>query len=127
MRTRETYLPRKYHQAVERWRETFIPDYDFLHESWDKHFPKDQRFKLCAFRELGIGFDGASTTLSMSPRARQLRTAVASPASARPAGSRAKAGTSPPKRPNPGSSRRLPRSLLASRHRSPGWHCSCPC
>lgn len=54
MRTRETYLPRKYHQAVERWRETFIPDYDFLHESWDKHFPKDERFRLCAYRELGI-------------------------------------------------------------------------
>ena len=28
MRTRQTYLPKKYHQAVERWRETFIPDYD---------------------------------------------------------------------------------------------------
>jgi 1,2-phenylacetyl-CoA epoxidase catalytic subunit len=54
MRTRETYLPKKYHQAVERWRETFLPDYDFLLESWDKHFPKEPEFKLCAYRELGI-------------------------------------------------------------------------
>lgn len=54
MRTRETYLPKKYHAAVERWRDTFLPDYDFLLESWDKHFPKEPRFKLCAYRELGI-------------------------------------------------------------------------
>ena len=54
MRTRETYLPKKYHAAVERWRETFLPDYDYLLESWDDYFPKEPQFKLCAYRELGI-------------------------------------------------------------------------
>jgi 1,2-phenylacetyl-CoA epoxidase catalytic subunit len=54
MRTRQTYLPKKYHQAVESWRETFIPDYPFLVESWEKHFPKEPNFELCAYRELGI-------------------------------------------------------------------------
>ncbi len=54
MRTREAVLPGKFHSAVERWRDTFIPDYDFLMENWDRHFPKEPRFKLCAFRELGI-------------------------------------------------------------------------
>ena len=54
MQSRETYLPKKYHNAVERWRETFIPDYDFLQENWERTFPKEPHFKLCAFRELGI-------------------------------------------------------------------------
>ena len=54
MQTREARLPGKFHDAVVRWRDTFIPDYDFLMDNWDKHFPKEPRFKLCAFRELGI-------------------------------------------------------------------------
>ncbi|MEE8525515.1 MAG: hypothetical protein V3T72_16385, partial [Thermoanaerobaculia bacterium] len=54
MRTRQTYLPKKYHRAVESWREIFIPDYPFLVENWDKHFPKEPHFELCAYRELGI-------------------------------------------------------------------------
>ena len=54
MPTREARLPGNYHDAVVRWRDTFIPDYDFLLESWEKHFPKEPHFKLCAFRELGI-------------------------------------------------------------------------
>ena len=54
MRTRETSLPRRYHDAVVAWRETFIPDYDYLMENWEQHFPKEPRFRLCAYRELGI-------------------------------------------------------------------------
>ncbi len=54
MRTRETHLPKRYHDAVVRWRETFIPDYDYLLDNWEKYFPKEPRFKLCAFRERGI-------------------------------------------------------------------------
>ena len=54
MRTRETSMPRKYHDAVVAWRKTFIPDYDYLLENWEAHFPKEPRFKLCAYRELGI-------------------------------------------------------------------------
>ncbi len=50
----KTRLPGKYHDAVVKWRQTFLPDYDFLVENWDKHFPRDRPFELCAFRELGI-------------------------------------------------------------------------
>jgi 1,2-phenylacetyl-CoA epoxidase catalytic subunit len=52
--TRTATLPRPFHLAVERWRDEFIPDYDFLLESWDKHFPKEPEFQLCAYRELGM-------------------------------------------------------------------------
>ncbi|MEM8932983.1 MAG: Phenylacetic acid catabolic protein [Acidobacteriota bacterium] len=54
MATREVLLPKKYHDAVERWRDTFLPDYGFLLESWEKHFPKEPVFKLCAYRECGM-------------------------------------------------------------------------
>ncbi len=52
--TKEALLPKRYHSAVERWRETFIPDFDFLVENWDRHFPKERPFKLCAYRECGM-------------------------------------------------------------------------
>lgn len=47
-------LPKKYHDAVLRWQQQFLPDLDFLQENWDKHFPKDPCYKLCAYREQGI-------------------------------------------------------------------------
>jgi len=52
--TREALLPARYHNAVERWRETFIPDFDYLLEQWPQHFPKDPQFKLCAYRECQV-------------------------------------------------------------------------
>jgi len=54
MATRQTRIPDPFHKAVEKWRDTFIPDFDLLMENWEKYFPKDPRFELCAFRELGI-------------------------------------------------------------------------
>ena len=36
------------------WRDTYLPDYDFLMENWEKHFPHEPRFELCAYRELGM-------------------------------------------------------------------------
>ena len=54
MAVTKTYIPKKDHDAVVRWQETYLPDYDFLVENWDKYFPKDQQFELCAFRELGM-------------------------------------------------------------------------
>ncbi len=54
MRSRESLIPKPYHAAVERWRETFLPDFQFLMDNWDKHFPKEPHFKLCAYRELGM-------------------------------------------------------------------------
>jgi 1,2-phenylacetyl-CoA epoxidase catalytic subunit len=50
----KTHLPGKFHDAVVKWQQTFLPDYDFLIENWDKYFPRDRQFELCAFRELGI-------------------------------------------------------------------------
>jgi benzoyl-CoA 2,3-epoxidase subunit B len=47
-------LPKHIHDAVIKWRETFLPDYDFLMDNWDKHFPNDQHFELCAYRESGM-------------------------------------------------------------------------
>jgi len=54
MKARTATLPKKYHDAVLKWRDTFLPDYDFLMESWEKHFPNEPRFQLCAYREMGI-------------------------------------------------------------------------
>lgn len=54
MQTREALIPKPFHAAVERWRETFLPDFQFLIDNWDKHFPKEPQFKLCAYRELGM-------------------------------------------------------------------------
>jgi 1,2-phenylacetyl-CoA epoxidase catalytic subunit len=54
MSVRTASLPKKFHDAVERWREAFIPDYGFLMENWEKHFPREPRFELCAYRELGM-------------------------------------------------------------------------
>jgi 1,2-phenylacetyl-CoA epoxidase catalytic subunit len=54
MSTTTTTLPGRFHDAVERWRERFLPDYDLLLESWEKYFPNDERFRLCAHRECGM-------------------------------------------------------------------------
>ena len=54
MRVREVLLPANYHAAVESWRDMYLPDYQYLIDNWDKYFPKDPVFKLCAFRELGM-------------------------------------------------------------------------
>jgi 1,2-phenylacetyl-CoA epoxidase catalytic subunit len=54
MSTKTTTLPKRYHDAVLKWRDTYLPDYDFLMENWEKHFPNEPRFELCAYRELGM-------------------------------------------------------------------------
>lgn len=54
MSVERTHLPKKYHDAVVRWRETYLPDYDLLLERWEKFFPRDQPFELCAYREMGL-------------------------------------------------------------------------
>jgi 1,2-phenylacetyl-CoA epoxidase catalytic subunit len=50
----ETLLPKSYHAAVERWRDLYLPDHAFLEASWEKHFPREPRPKLCALRECGM-------------------------------------------------------------------------
>ena len=47
-------LPGKYHDAVERWRDMYLPDFQFLLDNWDKYFPRDPKFRLCAYRQCGM-------------------------------------------------------------------------
>lgn len=54
MSTTTSKLPKKYHDAVVKWRDTFLPDFDFLMDHWENHFPKEPRFELCAYREQGM-------------------------------------------------------------------------
>lgn len=54
MSTETTTIPKPFHDAVERWRERFLPDFGFLLQNWEKHFPKEPTYKLCAFREQGM-------------------------------------------------------------------------
>jgi 1,2-phenylacetyl-CoA epoxidase catalytic subunit len=54
MSMRTASLPKPFHDAVVRWRETYLPDYDLLLDHWDRFFPNEPRFELCAFRELGM-------------------------------------------------------------------------
>ena len=54
MTMRTASLPKPFHDAVVRWQETYLPDYDLLLETWDRFFPNEPRFQLCAFRELGM-------------------------------------------------------------------------
>ena len=54
MSVRTATLPKKFHDAVLRWRDTYISDYDYLIENWEKHFPNEPRFELCAYRQLGM-------------------------------------------------------------------------
>ena len=54
MNVTKTYIPKKYHQAVVKWQETDLPDFGILLDNWDKYFPRDTKFELCAFRELGM-------------------------------------------------------------------------
>ncbi|MCC6650781.1 MAG: phenylacetate-CoA oxygenase subunit PaaI [Candidatus Eisenbacteria bacterium] len=46
-------LPKKYHDAVEHWHRHNFKDYELLLKYWDKYFPKDDQFCLCAKMELG--------------------------------------------------------------------------
>ena len=49
-----TELPKRYHDAVERWRQMYLPDYDYLLDNWERFFPRDPKFRLCAYREMGM-------------------------------------------------------------------------
>jgi 1,2-phenylacetyl-CoA epoxidase catalytic subunit len=53
MKIADVTLEKKYHDAVEHWRRHWMPDYDSLLTNWDKYFPKDESFCLCAKMELG--------------------------------------------------------------------------
>ena len=54
MSLRTASLPKPLHEAVLRWKEVYLSDYDFLMDNWEKHFPNDPKFELCAYRQLGM-------------------------------------------------------------------------
>ena len=53
MKFEKITLEKKYHDAVEHWRRHYLKDYDSLLENWEKYFPEDEPFCLCAKLELG--------------------------------------------------------------------------
>jgi benzoyl-CoA 2,3-dioxygenase component B len=53
MNVENVTLEKKYHDAVEHWRRHWMPDYERLLENWDKYFPQDEPFCLCAKMECG--------------------------------------------------------------------------
>ena len=40
MSMRSEKIPKKYHEAVVRWRDTYLPDYQLLIDNWDRFFPR---------------------------------------------------------------------------------------
>ncbi len=53
MKVENIVLEKKYHDAVEHWRRHNLKDYDLLLKNWEKFFPKDEPFCLCAKMECG--------------------------------------------------------------------------
>jgi len=53
MKVESVTLEKKYHDAVEHWRRHYLKDYDSLLENWQKYFPQDEPFCLCAKMEIG--------------------------------------------------------------------------
>jgi len=54
MSVTNTTLPKNFHEAVLKWKDAYLPDYEFLLDNWEKHFPREPKFELCAYRELGM-------------------------------------------------------------------------
>jgi benzoyl-CoA 2,3-epoxidase subunit B len=54
MSTTTVEIPKTFHSAVERWRDRYLPDYGYLMDNWEKLFPKEPKFRLCAYREMGM-------------------------------------------------------------------------
>jgi 1,2-phenylacetyl-CoA epoxidase catalytic subunit len=54
MSIRSAQLAKPYHDAVLKWRDTYLPDYSYLMDHWEQSFPTDPRFELCAYREDGM-------------------------------------------------------------------------
>jgi 1,2-phenylacetyl-CoA epoxidase catalytic subunit len=53
MKVENVTLEKKYHDAVEHWRRHHFKDYELLLDNWQKYFPTDDAFCLCAKMELG--------------------------------------------------------------------------
>jgi benzoyl-CoA 2,3-dioxygenase component B len=53
MKVENITLEKKYHSAVEHWRRHNFKDYQTLLDNWEKYFPTDEKFCLCAKMEIG--------------------------------------------------------------------------
>ena len=53
MKVENVVLEKKYHSAVEHWRRHNFKDYESLLANWQKYFPTDEEFCLCAKMEVG--------------------------------------------------------------------------
>jgi len=53
MKVGQATLEPRYHGAVEHWARHNFKDYSTLLDQWEKYFPTDERFCLCAKMELG--------------------------------------------------------------------------
>jgi len=53
MKVENVELEKKYHSAVEHWSNHHFKDYPVLLDQWDKYFPTDEKFCLCAKMEVG--------------------------------------------------------------------------
>lgn len=53
MKVENVTLEKKYHSAVEHWRRHHFKDYETLLDNWERYFPKDEKFCLCAKMEIG--------------------------------------------------------------------------
>ena len=51
---KKTVLPGKFHSAVVKWQEMFIPDYGFMQENWKSYFPHQPEFELCALHDCSV-------------------------------------------------------------------------
>src|SRR5688500_15292657 len=54
MSERRDQLPEKYERAVMHWQKHNFPEYPQVAETWDKFFPKDEPFCLCARLQTGM-------------------------------------------------------------------------
>jgi 1,2-phenylacetyl-CoA epoxidase catalytic subunit len=55
MKVEQTTLPKRFHDAVLHWQRHHFPDYDLLPQNWQKYFPNEPDFCLCAKMEAGMG------------------------------------------------------------------------
>jgi 1,2-phenylacetyl-CoA epoxidase catalytic subunit len=53
MQIETTRIPKKYEDAIAHWVKHNFPDLPILHKYWDKYFPSDDEFCLCAKMDLG--------------------------------------------------------------------------
>ncbi len=51
---RKTELPKKFHQAVLKWRDAYMPDWGFMEANWKKYFPHQPEFQLCALNDCSV-------------------------------------------------------------------------